>query len=141
METAFGASEATGLWDWKTAYKACEVATVFFLCKYGKALFHKAGSSSAALPLLGKIVGLLPTHTRHSQEAKRNSARRSRSALVAATAAAITPADRLLEPSAGAGLLAILVEFAGGSLSQPTVTIDGHSEGFHDADPPSMRCH
>jgi hypothetical protein len=32
------------------------------------------------------------------------------------TAAAITPADRVLEPSAGTGLLAILAEIAGGSL-------------------------
>jgi hypothetical protein len=36
--------------------------------------------------------------------------------LRAATAAAITPADRVLEPSAGTGLLAILAEIAGGSL-------------------------
>ena len=28
METAFGASDATGAWDWKTAYDACEAATV-----------------------------------------------------------------------------------------------------------------
>src|SRR5690606_17757839 len=36
--------------------------------------------------------------------------------LIAATAAAITPADRVLEPSAGTGLLAILAEIAGGAL-------------------------
>jgi predicted RNA methylase len=36
--------------------------------------------------------------------------------LVAAHAAAITPADRVLEPSAGTGLLAILAEIAGGAL-------------------------
>ncbi len=36
--------------------------------------------------------------------------------LIAATAAAITPADRVLEPSAGSGLLAVLAEIAGGSL-------------------------
>ena len=70
MEAAFGGSDATGLWDWKTAYEACEVATVLFLRKYGKALFRKAGSKVAALPLLGKIVGLLPTHTRRSQESQ-----------------------------------------------------------------------
>ena len=32
------------------------------------------------------------------------------------TAAAITPADRVLEPSAGTGLLAILAEISGGTL-------------------------
>jgi len=118
MESAFGASDATGLWDWKTAYEACEVATVLFLRKYGKALFRKAGSPVAALPLLGKIVGLLPTHSRRSQESQalQQFSTPIPLGLVAATAAAITPADRVLEPSAGTGLLAILAEIAGGTL-------------------------
>ncbi len=118
METAFGGSDAAGLWDWKTAYEACEVATVLFLRKYGKALFRKAGSPAAALPLLGRIVGLLPTHTRRSQESQalQQFSTPIPLGLVAATAAAITPADRVLEPSAGTGLLAILAEIAGGSL-------------------------
>ncbi len=42
MKAAFGASDASGAWDWKTAYDACEAATVLFLRKYGKALFRKA---------------------------------------------------------------------------------------------------
>ena len=70
IETAFGASDATGAWDWKTAYEACEAATVLFLRKYGKALFRKAGSQAASLPLLAKIAGLLPTHTRRSEESQ-----------------------------------------------------------------------
>jgi len=52
METAFGASDATGAWDWKTAYDACEAATVLFLRKYGRALFRKAGSPAARLSAL-----------------------------------------------------------------------------------------
>ncbi len=52
MEAAFGASDATGAWDWKTAYEACETATVLFIRKYGKALFRKAGSPADSLPLL-----------------------------------------------------------------------------------------
>jgi hypothetical protein len=70
METAFGASDATGAWDWKTAYDACEAATVLFLRKYGKALFRKAGSPAARLSALSKIAGLLPTHTRRSEESQ-----------------------------------------------------------------------
>ena len=118
METAFGGSDATGLWDWKTAYEACEVATVLFLRKYGKALFRKAGSPAAALPLLGKIAGLLPAHTRRSQESQALQQFSTPIPLghVAVAAAAITAADRVLEPSAGTGLLAILAEIAGGSL-------------------------
>lgn len=80
MEAAFGASDTSGIWDWKTAYDACEAATVLFLRKYGKALLRKAGSPAAALPLLAKIAGLLPTHTRppagssHSARRRRHNA-------------------------------------------------------------------
>ncbi|TNE39081.1 MAG: helicase [Sphingomonadales bacterium] len=118
METAFGASDATGLWDWKTAYEACEAATVLFLRKYGRTLLRKAGSTASALPLLGKIAQLLPTHTRRSEESQ-NLQQFSTPiplGLVAVAAAAITPSDRVLEPSAGTGLLAILAEIAGGTL-------------------------
>jgi len=118
MEAAFGASDATGAWNWKTAYDACEAATVLFLRKYGKALFHKAGSPVAVLPQLGKVAGLLPTHTRRSEEAQTFQQFSTPIPLgfAAAFAAAITPADRVLEPSAGTGLLAILAEIAGGTL-------------------------
>src|SRR3546814_3097232 len=70
MEAAFGASDATGAWDWKSAYEACEVATVLFLRKYGNALVRKAGSPAAALPMLAKVADLLPTHTRRSEESQ-----------------------------------------------------------------------
>src|SRR5450432_2434688 len=59
MEATFEGSDATGIWDWKTAYDACEAATVLFLRKFGKALFHKAGSHAAALPQFMKIASLL----------------------------------------------------------------------------------
>ena len=70
METAFGVSDASGAWDWKTAYEACEVATVLFLRKYGKALFRKSASADARLSHLTKIAGLLPTQTRRSEESQ-----------------------------------------------------------------------
>jgi len=118
METAFGASDSTGAWDWKTAYDACEAATVLFLRKYGRALFCKAGSPAARLSALSKIAPLLPTHTRRSTESQtfQQFSTPIPLSLVAAHAAAITPVDRVLEPSAGTGLLAILAEIAGGTL-------------------------
>ena len=118
MESAFGASDAAGAWDWKTAYDACEAATVLFLRKYGNALFRKAASPVAALPMLAKIAGLLPTHTRRSEESQalQQFSTPIPLGVAACAAAAITPADRVLEPSAGTGLLAILAELAGGSL-------------------------
>nr|WP_086490816.1 strawberry notch family protein [Novosphingobium panipatense] len=115
MEQAFGASDATGAWDWKTAYDACEAATVLFLRKYGKPLFRKASSPAARLAALGKIAGLLPTHTRRSEETQafQQFSTPTPLGLAALTAAALTPADRVLEPSAGTGLLAVLSEIAG----------------------------
>ncbi|MCW8060833.1 strawberry notch family protein [Agrobacterium tumefaciens] len=118
METAFGGSDASGTWTWKTAYEACEAATVLFLRKFGRTLFRKAGSPTATLPMLAKVAALMPTHTRRSEEAQsfQQFSTPIPLGLVAATAAAITPADRVLEPSAGTGLLAILAEITGGTL-------------------------
>ena len=91
---------------------------MLFLRKYGKVLLRKAGSPAAALPMLAKIAGLLPTHTRRSEESQalQQFSTPVPLGLAASAAAAITPADRVLEPSAGTGLLAILAEIAGGSL-------------------------
>src|SRR5579864_7366435 len=112
MEAAFGASDAAGAWDWKTGYDACEAATVLFLRKYGKALFRKADSPSSRLAALTKIAGLLPTHTRRSEESEafQQFSTPVTLGLAASTAAAITSADCVLEPSAGTGLLAVLAE-------------------------------
>lgn len=118
METAFAASDAAGTWNWKLAYDACEAATVLFLRKYGKSLFRKAASKAARLSAISKIAALLPTHTRRSEEAQtfQQFSTPIPLGLAATTAAAITPADRVLEPSAGTGLLAILAEISGGTL-------------------------
>ena len=118
MESAFGSSDAEGAWDWKTAYDCCEAATVLFLRKFGPAMCAKAASPAAMLPMLAKIAGLLPTHTRRSEESEafQQFSTPITLGLAASTAAAITPADLVLEPSAGTGLLAILAELAGGAL-------------------------
>ena len=118
MEQAFGASDASGAWNWKTAYDACEAATVLFLRKYGKPLFRKAASPAARFAALAKIAGLLPTHTRRSEEAQafQQFSTPTPLGLAAMTAASLTPADRVLEPSAGTGLLAVLAEIAGSGL-------------------------
>jgi predicted RNA methylase len=118
MEAAFGASDTSGAWDWKTAYDSCEAASVLFLRKYGRALFRKADSAPLRLSGLSKIAGLFPTHTRRSTESEtfQQFSTPTPLGLAALTAAGITPADRVLEPSAGTGLLAILAEIAGGAL-------------------------
>jgi predicted RNA methylase len=118
MESAFGPSDAAGGWDWKTAYDACEAATVLFVRKFGPAMRARAASPAAMLPMLAKITSLLPTHTRRSEESEalQQFSTPIMLALAASAAAAITPADIVLEPSAGTGLLAILAELSGASL-------------------------
>ena len=119
MEHAFGGSDATGAWDWKLAYEAGEVALILFLRKFGRALLARAGSPAALLPILAKVAGLLPTHTRRSEEMERfqQFSTPLPMGLAAVAAAQITPYDLVLEPSAGTGLLAILAEIAGGALA------------------------
>ncbi|WP_306043890.1 strawberry notch family protein [Mameliella sp. MMSF_3455] len=119
MEHAFGGSDATGAWDWKLAYEASEVALILFLRKFGRALLARAGSPAALLPILAKMAGLLPTHTRRSEEMERfqQFSTPLPMGLAALAAAQITPLDLVLEPSAGTGLMAVLAEIAGGSLA------------------------
>jgi predicted RNA methylase len=118
MESAFGASDADGGWDWKTAYDACEAGTVLFVRKFGPAMRARAASPAAMLPMLAKITNLLPTHTRRSEESEalQQFSTPIILGLAASAAAGITPDDIVLEPSAGTGLLAILAELSGTSL-------------------------
>jgi predicted RNA methylase len=118
MEQAFAGSDTQGAWDWKSAYDACEAAAVLFLRRFGRAMAVRARSGAALLPMLAKVAGLLPTHTRRSEESEtfQQFSTPLPLAFVAATAAAIAPGDHVLEPSAGTGLLAILAELAGVSL-------------------------
>src|SRR5712692_4811536 len=118
MIASFGAPDAEGAWDWKTAYEACEAAQILFLRKFGPAMRERAASPSRFLAMLTKLAALLPSHTRRSEESRALQQFSTPIGLgfVASTAAAITPADLVLEPSAGTGLLAIHAELAGGSL-------------------------
>ncbi len=95
---------------------SAEAATVLFLRKFGPAIRAKAGSTAAMLPMLAKIASCLPTHTRRSEDSQalQQFSTPIPLGLAACTAAGITPADRVLEPSAGTGLLAIFAELAGG---------------------------
>jgi predicted RNA methylase len=119
MEHAFDGSDAEGLWDWKAAYDACEVATVLFLRRFGPAMRARAASPAAQLAMLDKIAALLPSHTRRSQESQSLQQFSTPIALglAVSAAAAVTPADHVLEPSAGTGLLAIFAELAGAGLA------------------------
>jgi predicted RNA methylase len=118
MSDAFGGSDAEGAWDWKTGYDACEAATVLFLRRFGPGMRCRASSPVALLAMLAKVAALLPSHTRRSEESQALQQFSTPIALgfAATTAAAITPADLVLEPSAGTDLLAIFAELAGSRL-------------------------
>src|SRR3546814_17267805 len=112
------ASDDAGVREWKTPYASDEAASVLLRRKFGPPLRAKAASPADTLPMLTKIAGLLPTHTRRSEESQAFPQFSTPIALglAASAAAALTPPDRVLETSAGTGLPAILAELAGGTL-------------------------
>ena len=115
MQSAFGASDATGAWDWKTAYEAVEVAQLLFMRRYGPAIHARTADPFERLTLVERIARLAPTQTRRSEEmqAYQQFSTPLGLAWVAGFAASFLPGELVLEPSAGTGLLAVQAEFAG----------------------------
>lgn len=118
MESAFGGSDAEGFWNWKSAYEACEVAQILFLRSYGPAMQSHAKTPQALLSMIDRLSGLLPTHTRRSQESEalQQFSTPAPLALVASLAAGLSSEDVVLEPSAGTGMIAIFAENHGARL-------------------------
>jgi len=114
LTKAFGGSDAEGFWAWKDAYEATEVAQVLFLRKFGTAISARANAPQAALAMLTKVAGLVPSHTRRSEESQHLQQFSTPMPLgfVAARAARIMADDTVLEPSGGTGLLGIWAELA-----------------------------
>lgn len=118
MEAAFCASDVAGAWAWKDAYEAVEAAQVLFLRKFGRAMKSRTGFAMEMLDMLNRLGERLPSQTRRSEESNRfqQFSTPITLGLAAAEAAAITADDLVLEPSAGAGLLAIFAELTGAGL-------------------------
>lgn len=145
MQSAFGASDSSGAWDWKTAYEALEIAQLLFLRRYGPAIHAKTADPVERLKLVERIARLAPTHTRRSEEMVQYQQFSTPLGLawVAGFAANIQPGELVLEPSAGTGLLAIQAELAGAGLVLSEVAetrlallrylFDGASVTAHDA--------
>ena len=119
MAESFGASDAEGAWDWKTAYDACEVAQILLLRRYGATPAVRRLTPVAQLAMWQRLAGRIPTHTRRSLEsqAMQQFSTPLPLAFVAAHAASVQPGDMVLEPSAGTGMLAIHAELAGARLA------------------------
>ncbi len=109
MQSAFGTSDASGAWDWKTAYEAVEVAQVLFMRRYGPAIHARYADPFERLKLVERIAALAPTQTRRSEEMQSYQQFSTPLGLawVAGFAANFQPGELVLEPSAGTGLLAI----------------------------------
>ena len=115
MQSAFGASDASGAWDWKAAYEAVEVAQLLFMRRYGPAIHAQSADPFERLKLVEHIARLAPTQTRRSEEmqAYQQFSTPLGLAWVAGFAAGFSPGELVLEPSSGTGLLAIQAELAG----------------------------
>ena len=109
MRSVFQANDNEGLWQWKDAYEACEAALVIFQQKYLAAMRDGAGAPRNVLPMLRSLADLIPTHTRRSEDSQafQQFSTPLELAFITAEAAAITETDKVLEPSAGTGMLAV----------------------------------
>ena len=118
MTGAFGGTDADGAWLWKDAYDAVEAAVVLFIKRYGTAMRREAGAGpqgpAAMLAMLERVAALEPSHTRRSEEQVRlqQFSTPLPLAYAALQAAMIRPRDRVLEPSAGTGILAVMAHCA-----------------------------
>lgn len=118
MTESFGKTDAAGGWKWKDAYEASEVAVVLFLQQFWPAMQKKAAADSNSdlrmLSMLRKLSGLEPSHTRRSEDQVRwqQFSTPLPLAYCALKAADIRPADLVLEPSAGTGMLAAMAQGA-----------------------------
>ena len=118
LTRAFAGTDAQGAWVWKDAYDAAEAAVVLFIKRYGTAMRREAGPGpqgpAAMLAMLERLAALEPSHTRRSEEQVRlqQFSTPLPLAYAAVQAAMIRPGDRVLEPSAGTGILAVMAHCA-----------------------------
>jgi predicted RNA methylase len=119
MTLAFGASDADGGWCWRDAYDAIEAATVLQIRRLAPQVGRLEDAPAEIASLLAELSGLGLTHTRRSeaQVALDQFSTPPQWAALAALAAQIRPGDRVLEPSAGTGLMAAIAEACGGILT------------------------
>jgi predicted RNA methylase len=119
LTTCFGGTDAEGAWSWRDAYDACEVAVVLQARRLGAQVGRLEDAPAETTALLARLGQLCPTHTRRSEEqvALDQFSTPPALAALAVLAAQVRPGDRVLEPSAGTGLLAVVAEVCGAGLT------------------------
>ncbi len=119
MTTAFGASDTEGAWSWRDAYDAIEAATVLQIRRLAGQVGRLEDAPAEIVALLAGISALGLTHSRRSEEqvALDQFSTPPELAALAVLAAQVRPGDRVLEPSAGTGLMAVVAEACGAILT------------------------
>ena len=119
MTTAFGASDAEGGWTWRDAYDAIEGATVLQIRRLAPQIARLEDAPAEIAALLAAVSALGLTHSRRSEEqvALDQFSTPPQLAALAVLASQVRPGDLVLEPSAGTGLLAVVAEACGASLT------------------------
>lgn len=119
MTTSFGASDAEGAWLWRDAYDALEVALVLHLRRLAPQIGRLEDAPTEITALLANLSSLGLTHSRRSEEqvAMDQFSTPPELGALAVLAAQVRSGDHVLEPSAGTGLLAILAEACGATVS------------------------
>uniref|UniRef100_B0T9F1 Putative methylase/helicase n=1 Tax=Caulobacter sp. (strain K31) TaxID=366602 RepID=B0T9F1_CAUSK len=118
MTTSFGGSDAEGAWNWRDAYDAVEAALVLQIRRLAPQVSRLEDAPAEICALLSALSDLTPTQSRRdeTQVALDQFSTPPQLGALAVLAAQIRPSDKVLEPSAGTGLLAVLAEVCGGDL-------------------------
>lgn len=116
MTEAFGTSDTSGVWVWRDAYEACEVAQALYVRTYGARIV--AAGAGAAVRAADMLTEHLPSQTRRSEEqiGMQQFSTPLALAMLAGRAAAMTTDDVVMEPSCGTGMLAAQGAAAGCAL-------------------------
>ena len=119
MNFAFLGTDANGAWDWRLAYEAYEVAMVSNIRRLAIQFRNLEDHPDATVAELEKYTRLGLTHSRRSEDqiAMDQWSTPAEVGALVALAAQIRQDDKVLEPSAGTGLLAIFAEIMGADLS------------------------
>lgn len=155
MVEATGRSDADGGWTLRDAYDALELAQILFVTGPRSPIDDRA--PAATLARLEELVRSLPTHTHRGEEQVALQAFSTPLPLawLVGRAGRLLPADIVLEPSAGTGLLAASAGRAGCRLllneidlgrrrclaaAYPDAALSGHDgELIHDLLDPAVR--
>ncbi|TAJ68722.1 MAG: methylase [Phenylobacterium sp.] len=119
LTTTFGATDAEGAWDWRDAYDAIEAAMVLQVRRIAGQVARLEDAPAEVVGALADLVDLGLTHTRRSEHQLALDQFSSPAPLAAllVLAAQVRPGDKVLEPSAGVGMVAAVAEACGAAVT------------------------